>query len=59
MRDLVGIDVRPADIFPADDSGYGFDNIGDVLTIPRQTLLRIDTLLYAFFKPEHQGVRYA
>jgi len=34
MRDLVGIDVRPADIFPADDSGYGFDNIGDVLTIP-------------------------
>ncbi len=34
MRDLLGIDVRPADNFPADDSGYGFDNIGDVLTIP-------------------------
>jgi len=32
---------------------------GDVLTVPRQTLLRIDTLLYAFFKPEHRGVRYA
>jgi hypothetical protein len=34
MRDLFGIDVRPADEFPPDDSGYGFDNIGDVLTIP-------------------------
>lgn len=32
---------------------------GDVLTVPRQTLLRIDMLLYAFFKPEHRGVRYA
>jgi hypothetical protein len=25
--------VKPADEFPVDDSGYGFDNIGDVLTI--------------------------
>ena len=32
---------------------------GDEITIPRQTLLRIDTLLVAFFKPEHRGVRYA
>ena len=32
---------------------------GDVLSIPRQTLLRIDTLLIAFFKLEHRGVRYA
>ncbi|MFN3169037.1 MAG: coproporphyrinogen-III oxidase family protein [Phycisphaeraceae bacterium] len=32
---------------------------GDDLVIPRQTLLRIDSLLYAFFKPEHRGVRYA
>ena len=31
IRDLVGIDFRPADDFPADDVGYGFDNIGDVL----------------------------
>jgi len=34
MRDLVGVDVRPADEFPADDTGYGFDNIGDVLSLP-------------------------
>lgn len=34
VRDLVGIDFQPADDFPADDSGYGFDNIGDVLSVP-------------------------
>ena len=33
MRDLCGVDIRPADAFPNDDVGYGFDNIGDVLTI--------------------------
>ena len=34
IRDLVGVDFHPADDFPADDSGYGFDNIGDVLSLP-------------------------
>lgn len=33
IRDLIGLDLRPADEFPVDDSGYGFDNNGDVLTI--------------------------
>ena len=33
VRDLVGVDFRPADDFPSDDVGYGFDNIGDVLTL--------------------------
>ncbi len=33
IRDLVGIDYKPAVDFPADDVGYGFDNIGDVLTL--------------------------
>jgi hypothetical protein len=33
VRDLLGVHVRPADEFPVDDAGYGFDNIGDVLTI--------------------------
>ena len=32
IRDLLGVDLRPADEFPNDDSGYGFDNIGDVLS---------------------------
>lgn len=33
VHDLLGIDFRPADDFPQDDSGYGFDNIGDVLSL--------------------------
>jgi mono/diheme cytochrome c family protein len=33
VRDLVGVTFQPADDFPADDVGYGFDNIGDVLSV--------------------------
>ena len=33
IRDLLGVDIQPADDFPADDIGYGFDNIGDVLAV--------------------------
>jgi len=33
VRDLLGVTLRPADDFPQDDSGYGFDNIGDVLSL--------------------------
>ncbi|MDB6124444.1 MAG: Protein of unknown function (DUF1587)/Protein of unknown function (DUF1592)/Protein of unknown [Pedosphaera sp.] len=33
IRDLVGVKFQPADDFPADDVGYGFDNIGDVLSL--------------------------
>ncbi|HEY2894346.1 MAG TPA: DUF1587 domain-containing protein, partial [Pirellulales bacterium] len=34
IRDLLGVDFHPADDFPSDDVGYGFDNIGDVLSMP-------------------------
>ena len=34
IRDLVGVDFQPAEDFPQDDVGYGFDNIGDVLSMP-------------------------
>ena len=34
VRDLVGLDLRPADDFPQDDTGYGFDTIGAVLSLP-------------------------
>ena len=34
IRDLLGVYFHPADDFPADDSGYGFDNNGDVLSLP-------------------------
>ncbi|MBV8811379.1 MAG: DUF1592 domain-containing protein [Acidobacteriaceae bacterium] len=33
VRDLLAIRFKPAADFPADDSGYGFDNIGDVLSV--------------------------
>src|SRR6266851_355402 len=33
IRDLLGVHLRPADEFPLDDSGYGFDNNGDVLSL--------------------------
>ncbi len=33
IRDLLGVETDAADAFPSDDVGYGFDNIGDVLTI--------------------------
>ena len=33
IHDLLGLDFHASEQFPADDSGYGFDNIGDVLTV--------------------------
>ncbi len=33
VRDLLGVDFHPSEDFPADDVGYGFDNIGDVLSV--------------------------
>jgi mono/diheme cytochrome c family protein len=32
VRDLLGVDYNVTDSFPADDTGYGFDTIGDVLS---------------------------
>ncbi len=32
IRDLLALDAKPGDSLPLDDSGYGFDNIGDVLS---------------------------
>lgn len=34
IRDLVGVDFQPAADFPSDDVGNGFDNQGDVLSLP-------------------------
>jgi len=33
IRDLIGLDLQVARDFPSDDSGYGFDNIADVLAV--------------------------
>ncbi|MCX6591278.1 MAG: DUF1592 domain-containing protein [Acidobacteria bacterium] len=33
IRDLLAVDIRPADDFPNDESAFGFDNISDALTL--------------------------
>ncbi len=33
IRDLLGVTVNVQEILPQDDTGYGFDNISDVLTL--------------------------
>jgi hypothetical protein len=33
IRDLLALEVDVAEMLPADDTGYGFDNIGDVLQV--------------------------
>ncbi len=33
IRDLTGVDFDTKKEFPSDDSGHGFDNMGDVLTV--------------------------
>jgi len=38
IRDLIGVDFDAKGAFPPDDTGHGFDNIGDVLTLPPMLL---------------------
>ena len=38
VRDLTGFDFRTDEEFPADDTGYGFDTIGDVLSVSSMLL---------------------
>ena len=33
IRDLLGVDIRPAADFPADQAAFGFDNISDALRL--------------------------
>jgi hypothetical protein len=33
VRDLLALDIKPGLTLPLDDTGYGFDNIGDVLSL--------------------------
>lgn len=34
IRDLLGVEYEPADDFPGDDVGHGFDNVADVMSLP-------------------------
>jgi hypothetical protein len=40
IRDLLALDTKPGELLPVDDSGYGFDNIGDVLSFSPALLER-------------------
>src|SRR5215475_12514820 len=33
IRDLLALEIDVTELLPTDDAGYGFDNIGDVLTV--------------------------
>ena len=33
VRDLLAVEIDGRQMLPTDDSGYGFDNIGDVLSV--------------------------
>ena len=33
IRDILALDINPGSLLPVDDSGYGFDNIADVLSV--------------------------
>ena len=33
VRDLLAVEIDGESLLPADDTGYGFDNIGDVLSV--------------------------
>jgi mono/diheme cytochrome c family protein len=40
IRDLLALDIQPGALLPVDDSGYGFDNVADVLSISPMLLDR-------------------
>jgi hypothetical protein len=40
IRDLLALEVDVSELLPPDDSGYGFDNIGDVLTMSPELMER-------------------
>src|ERR1035438_4682067 len=44
IRDLLALDTKPGALLPVDDSGYGFDNIADVLSISPALLERYMTV---------------
>jgi hypothetical protein len=40
VRDLLALDIHAGDLLPVDDSGYGFDNVGAVLSVSPALLER-------------------
>ncbi len=59
IRDLTGLDLQPANDFPSDDVGNGFDNMADVLTIPPVLMEKYLAAAYAIAEQvyEDESVR--
>ena len=53
LRDLIGADFDAEAMLPPDDVGYGFDNIGDVLTL---SPMRMEKFLEAAISAVKQAV---
>ena len=53
LRDLIGVDFDADAMLPPDDVGYGFDNIGDVLSI---SPMRMEKFIEASIAAVNQGV---
>ncbi len=53
LRDLIGVDFDADAFLPPDDVGYGFDNIGDVLSI---SPMRLEKFVEAAIIAVNQGV---
>lgn len=53
LRDLIGVDFNAEALLPPDDVGYGFDNIGDVMSI---SPMRMEKFLEAAMAAVNQGV---
>lgn len=66
IHDLLGVDFQPAEDFPQDDTGYGFDNIGDVLSLSPVLLEKymtaaqkiLDTAIMTDFTPRSPTNRF-
>jgi oxygen-independent coproporphyrinogen-3 oxidase len=60
FRDKFGCEILEefASVFDALRDEGVLDWVGDRITLSREGLLRVDSLLPRFFLPEHRGARY-
>ena len=60
IRDLFGVEIEVRDFFPPDDTGYGFDTIGEVLTLSpllmEKYMEMADIVLSKAFGPKEDSI---
>ena len=57
IRDLLALEIDVSDLLPADDIGYGFDNIGDVLNVSPLLLERVRNII-GLVTRRHRRIAY-